>query len=109
MQITTLGSGEVITLILAGIGFVAWLVRLEGKIATEARDRDAAVQTEKNAREADARVAEVVRKADVEAVNVKLGHLSLACHEGRRDHGNRILELETLVGRRATIFREEGK
>ncbi len=105
----TLGPGEVVTLLLAGIGFVVWLVRLEGKVSSETRDREAAVVTERNAREADARVAEVVRKADVEAVNVKLGHLSLACSEGRRDHGNRILELETMVGRRATIFREEGK
>ena len=104
-----IGAGEAITLLLAAIATVVWLVRLEAKIAAETRDREAAVLTEKNAREADARVADVQRKSDVEAVNVKLGHLSLACNEGRRDHGNRILELETVVGRRATIFREEGK
>jgi hypothetical protein len=105
----TLGSGEIVALILAGIPVVVWLVRLEGKINIERQARIAADVAEKSAREADARVDEVQRKSDVEAVNVKLGNLSLACGEGRRDHGNRILELEILVGRRATIFREEGK
>jgi hypothetical protein len=91
----TLGPGEVVTLILAGIAAVVWLVRLEGKIAAE-----------KNAREADVRVAEVQRKADVESVNVKLGNASLTQARCERDHDHRLRELELLVGRRATILRE---
>jgi hypothetical protein len=131
MPMSSLGPGEVIALILAGVSFVAWIVRLESRISAESKDRIAADTTETNARiaadiaerqeriaadateanarAADARVAEVQRKAEAESVHVKLGHAALACSEGRRDHGNRLLELEAVVGRRATVFREEGK
>lgn len=72
-----IGAGEAITLLLAGIATVVWLVRLEGKI----------------------KETQAERKSDVEVINVKLGHLQQELAEYKRDNGERVRDLVRIVGR----------
>jgi hypothetical protein len=72
-----IGAGEAITLLLAGIATVVWLVRLEGKL----------------------KETQAERKSDVEVINVKLGHLQQELAEYKRDNGERVRDLVRIVGR----------
>jgi len=72
-----IGAGEAITLLLAGIATVVWLVRLEGKV----------------------KETQAERKSDVEVINVKLGHLQQELAEYKRDNGERVRDLVRIVGR----------
>jgi hypothetical protein len=72
-----IGAGEAITLLLAGIATVVWLVRLEGKV----------------------KEAHAERKSDVEVINVKLGNIVQQQDRFERDISGRVRDLVRIVGR----------
>jgi hypothetical protein len=78
-----IGAGEAITLLLAGIATVVWLVRLEGKLKEQ----------------------QAQLKAIVEVINVKLGNLQSQHDKFERDTSERLRGVVRIVGR-AKVFED---
>lgn len=73
----SIGPGEAVTLLLAGVATVVWLVRLEGKV----------------------KEAQTKQSADLEVINVKLGNLQTQHDKFERDTQERVKELHRVIGR----------